>query len=409
MIRRLRFKLIVASMLSLLAVLTVIMCALNIVNYRGIVRDADSVLDILRENSGRFPELSETFDWRIDGPRYKSPELPFEIRYFSVLLSEAGGVETTDMVQIAAVDEETVQAYALRAYEADHARGFVEDYRFLRYEDDDGQRIIFLDYGRTLSSFRSVLIDSVYISLAGLLAVFALIVVLSKRVMKPFAENYEKQKLFITDAGHEIKTPITIIDAAAEVLEMEYGENEWLQGIRQQTARLSALTGDLIRLSRMEESENLQMIDFPLSELVREAAAAFFPLAKAQGQELRLYIQANIECRGHEDSMRQLVSILLENALKYSSEGSAICLWLEKRSKGVSLRVENESVQPLEREHLEHMFDRFYRGDPSRSSRTQGYGIGLSIAKAIVSAHRGRISADTPDGRRLIVTAAFPN
>lgn len=408
MIRRLRFKLIVVCMLSLLAVLAVIMCTLNVVNYQGIVRDADSVLNLLKENSGRFPELPETFDWRIDGPRYKSPELPFEIRYFSVLLSEEGGIETTDMVQIAAVDGETVQNYAARAFESGKERGFVDDYRFLRYGDAQGIRIIFLDYGRTLSSFKNVLMSSIGISLIGLLAVLLLIIVLSKRIMKPFAENYEKQKLFITDAGHEIKTPITIIDAAAEVLEMEFGENEWLQGIRQQAKRLGMLTGDLIRLSRMEESENLQMICFPLSELVREAASGFLPLAKAQDKELRFYIQANIEWRGHEDSIRQLVSVLLENALKYSPEGSAICLRLEKKGKSILLRVENESVQPLNKEHLDNMFNRFYRGDASRSSKTQGYGIGLSIAKAIVTAHKGKISADS-QGNRLAVTAIFPN
>lgn len=409
MIRRLRFKLVVVSMLSLLAVLSVIMCALNVVNYRGIVQDADSVLNLLRANAGQVPQMQEDFDWRIDGPRYKSPELPFEIRYFSVLFSEAGGIETTDMLQIAAVDEETVQDYALRAFESGKERGFVDDYRFLRYGDSDGIRIIFLDYGRPLSAFQNVLVSSVGISFAGLLAVFLLIVVLSKRIMKPFAENYEKQKLFITDAGHEIKTPITIIDAAAEVLEMEYGENEWLQGIRQQAARLGTLTGDLIRLSRMEESENLQMINFPLSELVREAATDFQPLAKAQEKELRLYIQVNIEWRGHEDSIRQLVSVLLENALKYSPTGGAICLRLEKKGKSVLLQVENESVQPLNREHLGNMFNRFYRGDSSHSSKTKGYGIGLSIAKAIVAAHKGKISADTPDGKKLIITAVFPN
>lgn len=409
MIRRLRFKLIAVCMGSLIAVLTVIMCALNIVNYRGILQDADSVLALLKANAGQVPLLQESFDWTKDGPRYKSPELPFEIRFFSVQLSENGEIETTDMVQITAVDETTVAEYARRAYESGRERGFVEDYRFLCYADDSGMHIIFLDYGRTLSSFKSVLTNSILISTAGLLAVFLLIVILSKRIMKPFVENYEKQKLFITDAGHEIKTPITIIDAAAEVLEMEFGENEWLQGIRQQAKRLGLLTGDLIRLARMEESENMQMIDFPLSELVREEATDFQPLAKAQGKELRLYIQSNIEWRGHEDSIRQLISILLDNALKYSPKGGAICLYLGKRGKGVCLQVENESEQPLNREHMDRIFNRFYRGDPSRSSQTQGYGIGLSIAKAIVTAHRGKIGADTPDGRKLLITAIFSN
>ncbi|MGN0184704.1 MAG: sensor histidine kinase [Aristaeellaceae bacterium] len=407
MIRRLRFKLVAATMLSLMLVLTVIMCALNIVNYRGIVQDADSVLELLRDNGGHFPEMPETFDWRIDGPRYKSPELPFEIRYFSVLLSAEGEIEDADMVQIAALDAESVSDYALRAWRSGRERGFVDDYRFLRCAEDGGVRIIFLDYGRTLASFQSVLISSVGISLAGLLAVLLLVTALSGRIMKPFAESYEKQKQFITDAGHEIKTPITIIDAAAEVLESEYGENEWLRGIRQQAGRLTALTNSLIRLSRMEEGQR-RMIEFPLSELVYEAASGFLPLAKAQNRELKLYIQSNIALRGDEDGIRQLICVLLDNALKYSPEGSAISLRLERRGKGVSLQVENESTQMLSREHMERMFNRFYRGDSSRSSKTSGYGIGLSIAKAVVSAHRGRISASSPDGRRLIISAVLP-
>ena len=407
MIRRLRFKLIVVCMLSLLLVLVAIMGFLNVVNYRGILQDADKVLNLLKANSAQLPRLQESFDWRNDGPRYKSPELPFEIRFFSVMLSENGGIETTDMVQIAAIDEETVAQYALRAFESGKERGFVEDYRYIRYAEEDGIHIIFLDYGRVLSGHRSVLLNSILISAAGLLAVFLLIVVLSKRIMKPFAENYEKQKLFITDAGHEIKTPITIIDAAAEVLEMEYGENEWLQGIRQQAKRLGRLTGDLIRLARMEECEDLPMICFPLSELVDEAACAFHPMAKAQDKELCVCIQPDIAWRGHGDSIRQLVSVLLDNALKYSPEGSEICLRLERRNKSILLRVENDSIQLLDKARLDSMFDRFYRGDSSRSSKTQGYGIGLSIAKAIVLSHKGKISASAEENR-LTITAVFP-
>lgn len=409
MMRRLRLKLIAACMLSLLLVLAIIMCALNALNYRGAVQDADSVLDLLKENEGQFPQLQESFDWETDGPRYKSPELPFEIRFFSVLMRKDGEIKGADMVQIAAVDEAAVAEYARMAFESGSERGFVEDYRFIRYAEAEDVRIIFLDYGRVLSNHRSMLLNSVLISAAGLLAVFLLIVLLSKRIMKPFAENYEKQKLFVTDAGHEIKTPITIIDAAAEVLEMEYGENEWLQCIRQQADRLGMLTDDLIRLSRMEENRALPMVSFPFSELAAEAADSFYPLARAQNKSLQLQIQQGVAWRGHEDSMRQLLSVLLDNALKYSPENSTIYLRLEKRSKGILLQVENESIQLLTKESMEKMFDRFWRGDPSRSSRTRGYGIGLSIAKAVVNAHRGKISADTPDGRRLVISVTLPN
>lgn len=409
MMRRLRFKFILVSMLSLLAVLTVIMLTLNIVNYQGIIQDADSVLALLQQNAGQLPRMQESFDWRNDGPRYKSPELLFEIRFFSVLFSENGEIEDKDMGQIAALDDATAEEYASRAYASGRERGFVKDYRFIRYADAEGVRMIFLDYGRVLSNHRDVIRNSVMISALGLLAVLALIVILSKRIMKPFAENYEKQKLFISDAGHEIKTPITIIDAAAEVLEMECGENEWLHCIRQQATRLGTLTGDLIRLSRMEEGKTLEMIPFPFSELAEETAEAFALLAKAQNKELRLYIQPDVVGCGNEEDIRKLISVLLDNALKYSPEESIIRMRLVKRSKGIALEVENECLHPLAQEQLERMFDRFWRGDPSRNSRVQGYGIGLSIARAIVIAHRGKINAELFHENSIVISAFFPN
>ena len=407
MIKRLRFKLVIACMVSLLLVLVIIMGILNTLNYRDIVLDADNVLDILRVTDGIFPFPESTYDWRVDGPRYKSPELPFEIRFFSVLLSNEGVVVASDTQQITALDSETVKSHATRAYGKGDDRGFVDDYRFLRYQDDEGIHIIFLDCGRTLSSHNGVLKNSILISASGLLAVFVLIVILSGRIIKPIADSYDKQRLFITDAGHEIKTPITIIDASAEVLEMEFGENEWLKGIRQQTKRLNSLTTDLIRLSRTEENHNLPMMDFPLSELVEETASTFFMAARVQNKEIRVYIQPSIIMCGHGDSFRQLVSILLDNALKYSPEGASIRLRLERKAKNILLISENESTQPLTKEHVNRLFDRFYRGDSSRSSQTQGYGIGLSIAKAIVGTHAGKISAVAND-TTLIITAVFP-
>lgn len=407
MIFRLRVKLIATCMLSLMLVLAIIMGILNAVNYRGIIRDADSILDALKENAGASPLPEGAFDWPAPGPSYQSPELPFEIRFFSVLLAADDSILSFDTGQISAVDATSAAQYARQACASGAVRGFVEHYRFLRYEDASGIHLIFLDCGRMLSNLKNVLRNSILISGIGLLAVLLLIVILSGRIMKPFAENYEKQKRFITDAGHEIKTPITIIDAAAEVLELEYGENEWLQGIRQQAKRLGTLTSDLIRLSRLEECTALPVLQFPLSELTAESAGAFQPLARAQDKELILSVQPGIYWRGHAESMRQLISILLDNALKYSPARSCVYLRLERKSKGLCLQVSNESTQPLHRDQLENMFDRFYRGDPSRS-KTSGYGIGLSIAQAIVRAHRGKIFAAAQDNT-LTIMAQFPS
>ena len=407
MIRRLRMRLITASMLSLLIVLSAILGGVNILNYQGIVDDADSVLNLLREGGGRFPAAPENVNWRETGPRFKSPELGFEARFFSVTLDEDGEILSSDMIQIAAVDAQSVESFAHLAASQSSDSGFADNYRYLRYDEDGNTRILFLDCGRMLAGFHSVLLSSVCVSMAGLIAVLILMILLSGRIVKPVLVSYEKQKQFITDAGHEIKTPITIIDADAELLQMEFGQSEWLDDIRAQAARLTALTGDLITLSRMEEAERLAMIDFPLSDLVSETTTSFQTLARARNRNMTLSVQPMLSFCGNEKSIRQLVSLLLDNAVKYSNDGGSIRLRLEKQNKSIVLTVEN-TVDEISPATVGNMFERFYRGDPSRNSAVKGYGIGLSIAKAIVVAHKGKILAESPDGRRLKITVSFP-
>ena len=223
------------------------------------------------------------------------------------------------------------------------------------------------------------------------------------------AESYEKQKRFITDAGHEIKTPLTIIGADADLLEMEFGESEWLTDLRRQTNRLTNLTNDLIYLSRMdEEKPRLQMIEFPLSDMMEEITQSFQSLIKSQNKQLTAEISPLISFTGDEKAIRQLLSILLDNAIKYSPEEGTICVKLEKENHAVKLLVSNTTVQPIESGSLKHLFDRFYRLDGSRSSSTGGYGLGLAIAHSIVTAHRGKIWAESPKENFLSIHVSMP-
>lgn len=258
-----------------------------------------------------------------------------------------------------------------------------------------------------MSSFRTFVFTSAVVSITGLLAVMLLLIFLSGRIVKPFSENYEKQKQFITDAGHELKTPLTIIDADAEVLEMDIGENEWLGDIRMQTKRLAQLTNSLIQLSRMEEQPQVEKIEFPLSDLVEETVETFHALAKTQNKNLTSRIQPMLSMKGDEKAIRQLVTILLDNAVKYSDDGGKIELTLEKQKNLIRLSVFN-TAESVPKESLAHLFDRFYRADQSRNSRTGGYGLGLSIASAVAAAHKGRIQAATQDERSLLIMVSFP-
>lgn len=413
MIRRLRIKLIFACMLSLLLVLGVIFCTVGILNYTKIVADADSILTILRENDGSFPmgdHSQSNTDFLDDHPRGDhrfSAELPYESRYFSVFLPADGSVISVNTGKIAAVDTTTAIDYAQSVVTEGNAQGFVEDYRYTVYTVGDEIHIVFLDYGREMGSFRTFLFSGVAVSLIGLLAVLLLLIFLSGRIVKPFSENYEKQKQFITDAGHELKTPLTIIDADAEVLEMDIGENEWLADIQMQTKRLAQLTNSLIQLSRMEEQPQIEKIEFPISDVVEETVETFQALAKTQNKNLSSKIQPMLSMNGDEKAIRQLVAILMDNAVKYSDEGGRIEIALEKKKNSIQLSVFN-TARDISKENLPHFFDRFYRADQSRNSKTGGYGLGLSIASAIVAAHRGKIGATTQDEKSLLIIATFP-
>ena len=405
MIQKLRTKLIVASMLSLVLVLTIIIGAASVLNYRDITTNADSVLAILQENDGFFPMMMGKKPDKHDGQF--SPELPYESRYFTVFLKADGTTSAVNTGKIAAVDTETAISYAQDVLASGDTGGFHGDYRYLAYTVGTETHIIFLDTGREMSSFRRFLYTSAGVSLGGLLAVFLLLLFVSGRIVKPFAETYQKQKQFITDAGHELKTPLTIIDADAQVLEMDVGENEWLSDIQAQTKRLAQLTNSMLQLARMEEQPQVEKIAFPLSDVVQETAETFGALAKTREKTLSIDIEPMLSMTGDEKAIRQLLSILLDNAVKYADEHGKIIVSLKKHKNHIQISVYN-TAQAIDRESLPHLFDRFYRTDASRNSRTGGYGLGLSIASSIVAAHKGKIWAETADGKSLRITASFP-
>lgn len=403
MIHRLRRDFITAAILSLLLVFLIIVSAVNLLNYRDMTASADEVLVMLAENGGAFP------DWKsekLQSLLEKSPEALSTCRYFTVRMAPDGTVLSANTKKISAVDEAGAAEYAWTVQ--DREKGYYQTFRFLRWEDEGETLFLFLDRGRELESFRSLLFSSILVALAGLLSVFVLLLALLKRMLRPVSESYEKQRRFITDAGHEIKTPLTIISADADVLGMEYGENEWLRDIQTQIQRLTALTNDLIYLSKMEERQRqLQMEEFSLSALAEELVRSFQAPARTQGKTFASRVQPDILLRGDEKMIGQAISNLLDNALKYSEPEGAISLTLEKRGRSVCLEVYN-TTPSISEEDLKSLFDRFYRADPSRNSQTGGHGIGLSIVQAVVLAHKGEVSASSRDGRSLTVSVTLP-
>lgn len=409
MIRKMQRKFVLVSMGAFLLVLAVIISAINIVNYTEVVREADELLELLSENKGRFPQMHGGINLPML-PGDMSPETPYESRYFSVTFNRnTGNVVQVETSRIASIDTTQAIAYGQAVLGGGKVHGFTESFRYLVNEEGNAIRVVFLDCGRRIDACKAFLLASVGISFAGYLLVFFLIGFFSSRIVRPISESYEKQKQFITNAGHEIKTPLTIIHANADVLEMELGENEFLEDIQKQTKRLGELTNHLVELARMEEDgRELRMIEFPFSDVVSEAASSFQTLAQTRNRRVLCHVQPVLTLKGNERSIRQLVGILLDNALKYSPEHSEIVLTAQRQSGAVVLSVRNDTLHPVPQESLPRLFERFYRVDPSRNSQTGGYGIGLSVAKAIVTAHGGKIKATTDGDKGLYITAVFP-
>ena len=250
----------------------------------------------------------------------------------------------------------------------------------------------FLDCYQELRAVRTLAVWSGVSFAVCLALVYVLVVLLSRRAIDPVVKASEQQKQFITDAGHELKTPITVIGTSLKVLEMEVGQQKWIDKARAQTEKLRELVQSLITLCKYdEETSPLHRKPFSISEAVTDTAGSFSDFAQSKGHTIRVTAAPALSYCGDEAAVRQLVSILLDNAIKYAAPETEIQVSLEQLKRGVKLTVTNVCEQVPEGD-LDRLFDRFYRPDVSRTAAT-GFGIGLSIAKSIAEAHRGQIRA----------------
>lgn len=414
--RRLRRKFILVAMGAVTVVLTLIIAGINIVNYSHVCKMADARLDYIlagkgsidwedesRTDSGNGGDTStgmvadgDRVGARVGHFEGMTAESPFDTRYFTVTLVE-GQVVDVNTARIAAVGAKRAASIAARLHAKDWTSGFSGNYRYTTDVQDDEITYVFVDCSRELASFHSFLNASVAISCIGWLAVLAIVTVASGAVIRPMVESYSKQKRFITDASHEIKTPLAVIDAANEVQEIESGESEWTQSIHEQVARLTALTERLVFLARMDEgSAGFTMASIDLSEAVDKAAAPFESVAVSRGKRLSMSVATGVRAHADAAAVTQVVELLLDNATRYASEGSVIELSLRAVSrgagKGSAELVVSNAVDELPEGDLDRLFDRFYRADVSRSSKTGGSGVGLSVVRAIAEAHGGSAS-----------------
>ena len=408
MIRSLRRRFLVIAMLSLAGTLFLLCLAINL-GYRLVsTHRADTVIGTLHQNAGSFPSPEEVPpDPGAHSGFLLTQETPFETRYFTVHLSSDGTQMDVNADHIAALDPDMVADRVKEILDSGKASGYLGYYRYGVFEEEDGTTIIGLDCFLQLQAVGSVLRITVLASLACIAIVFVLLVLLSRRAVRPFAENLEKQRQFVTDASHELKTPLAIISANTGLLEATLGDNRWLASTQAQITRLDRLIHHLIELARTEEAlpdEELEPVD--LSQLAEDAVQDFQPLAEAAGKTLDAAIQPSLVIRGSGGNLARLYALLLDNSVKYCDPGGHIRLALSRRGRGVQLTLSNPCAS-LDPSVIPKLFDRFYRADNSRARDSGGCGIGLSTARAIVQRHRGKLTARGMDGG-IQFTAFFP-
>ena len=415
MIRRLRKRFIRIAMLSFTAVLLILLLIVNAANILSTDADLTGMLDMICENQGTIPAPvpglgpGAGFDGRGDLPDGRpgrtpggrrgpfGPETPYETRYFCLWFDAQGNLDSADLEHIAAITADGTGEYIARALSHGAGYGYYSGYKF-RVVQHGGDRYmaVFLDCYQELRAVRTVAAYSLLAAAACLAVVYLLVVLFSKRAIDPVVRSAQRQKQFITDASHELKTPITVIATSLKVLELEVGEHKWIEKSKAQTERLRDLVNSLVTLSRMDEEESpLKFEPFPVSEAVEETVESFLDFARSEGRELLSDVTPNLVYRGDEYAVRQLVSILLDNAIKYAPAGTTVSLSLKKGKKGVVIRSVNQ-CGPLSPDDLDRLFDRFYRTDQARSTAAGGFGVGLSIARGIAQGHRGSIWAVCP-------------
>lgn len=414
MVYRLRKKFIRICMFSFLAAFVAFLIIFYASSSLRMDNQVDSLVDIIVDNNGTFPayENIEPLPEDFMSENLINPDSPFTTRYFTVWINADGTTDRTDTAAITRISDKEAAQYAARAQKKNGSRGWIDSYRYRKYTALGKSAITFVDGSVQQTMSYNFWLTGIIIFAVGSIAVLFLVIFISRYAVKPVAESYEKQKQFITDANHELKTPLTLIMTNVDIVEAEVGPNEWLDDIRSEGQQMSSLIRRLISLARMDEEKmKPEMADFNISDTVLEYITACEGPALERGLSLNREITPDLSLSGNEENIRQLLSILLDNAFKYCDAGGKITVTLREkkafpvgkffpflkylkkgRCQTMVLTIDN-SFAAVDSQELDRLFDRFYRSDAARTMG-DGFGIGLSIARSIVEKHQGTIKAE---------------
>ena len=448
MIKKLRTKFVIISFLSVFLILAVTFTTVNVTNFINIANDADDLTAYLIKNEGKFiynegemPDpfeqtssnsqtsseennsstdsqsltklsqefyvvrkgLDETSSEEQSGQPFVPPppggkETKYDTRFFTVKYFQDGTI-IANTLHISSFDDEKAINVANSYRNLDKGWAMVY-YRFRCANLDDGSRFcVFVDYTRQLYPSYNFLWTSLIAGSAGLALALLLIILLSKRVVKPIVDNNLKQKRFISDSSHELKTPLTIISANTEIIELTNGESEETKTIRKQLTKLTDMVKDLNTLAKIDEKHEIVAKKVDLSGICKDIVKDFQDLFIQNNIDLKTEINDSISIKGDESMLRKLLDILLDNANKYALTYTKITL--TGASSKATFIIENDADMEYEGD-MQEVFQRFYRSRTARASEVEGSGIGLAMAYEIVNLHKGKIKANSDKGRFTI-------
>ena len=421
-IKKLRRKFITISFISLFSVMLIMGSMIYYVNYITSVRQMDNALNYLVEKGGEVDFDTPVRHW--DGASYDSAnssadnfteifmetlrelfntkinegsESVFGMRYFAVVFQDEGDTNPIT-AHINEIDEDSAFAYADEALKQGNEYGWMGNYRY-KVDKSDGQTVVvFLNVANQIADQRRIGSTVLILSIFGSALSYLIIRIFSNRAIRPEIRNAENQKRFITNASHELKTPLAVIRANTELEMMMHGEDEWNNSTMNQVDRMTGLINDLVLIARSEEKEDVKELgDIDVSKTVTDVADTFSSVAEKNGIALKRDIPDGVVMRAMEEHIRQLASLLADNAIKYCDEGGAVSIQLSQKGKGVKICVSNNYARG-EHEDYSRFFERFFRQDKSHNIDKGGYGIGLSIADGIVRKYRGKIDVSWKDG-----------
>lgn len=394
MFKSLRRKFVATSVASVAVVIILMASTLNFINYYKMGQRVDDSLYEASKSSALVTIFSDGEEDMIVTKNTAS-KTPNNNGFSIAKIDENKNVIRSYRDDVLIKGKDDLQKLVTDAVNESSTSGYVGTYRYLKVNNDAGNLVLLLNTQRDLDSFHAFMRNSIIVSSIVILSVFILLVLISKKVIAPIQQSYQKQKQFITDASHELKTPLAIIRSNTDVLELENGDSKWTKNIQNQVDRLTSLVNSLVVFSRMEEKDTAEKVKFNLSESIHARIDDFEELASFQKKHIIADIDNNIYYRGEQQAIVQLMDILLENAIKYATKETNINITLKKNKKYATMQISNQAN--VKKGDLRKVFDRFYRLDESRNSTIKGYGIGLSMAKLITEKHKEVIKAYAPE------------